>query len=42
MGLSVVEAANAGVKYLETDSKPGLCLFALLSLFVVLHSLTQL
>ena len=29
MGLSVLEAANAGVKYLEPDSKLGLYSFAL-------------
>jgi N-acetyltransferase 10 len=37
MGLSVLEAANAGIKYLNPDSKPGL-LFTLLSLFRVLTS----
>jgi hypothetical protein len=40
MGLSVIEAANSGVKYLEPDSKPGLYLFALRPLFLVLHLLT--
>jgi hypothetical protein len=34
MGLSVVEAANAGVKYLEPDCKPGSYLFALSLLFL--------
>ena len=37
MGLSVLEAANAGIKYLDPDSKPGL-LFTPLSLFCVLTS----
>jgi hypothetical protein len=37
MGLSVLEAANAGVKYIEPDSKQGLYSFALSLLFPVLH-----
>jgi hypothetical protein len=41
MGLSVLEAANTGVKYLDPDSKPGL-FFALLSLFRVLRPVAQL
>jgi N-acetyltransferase 10 len=40
MGLSVLEAANAGVKYLEPDSKQGLYSSALPLLFPVLHMVT--
>jgi hypothetical protein len=40
MGLSVLEAANAGIKYLEPDSKLGLYSFAFRSLFPVLHLVT--
>ena len=40
MGLSVLEAANVGVRYLEPDGKQGLNSFTLRLLFPVLHLVT--
>ena len=40
MGLSVLEAANAGVKYLELDCKQGLYSCVLRLLFSVLLLVT--